>query len=297
MSHRNRTYSYIFIFCLMGISLIFSPLFCSGAEAATSSEAITAEEISAEEISRLFHEANSMFRDANKLSLTDPEKAAALYKKSILRFERIIKEGGIENGKLYYNIGNIYFRIKDIGRAVLNYRRAEQYIGNDMNLQKNLEFARNTRKDQIEEKQETKILKTVFFWHYDLSAKTRLILLTLSFGWLWVFAAARLFIKRLFIKKPFLKWAISLTAALSILLAGSLIIEYITRQQSIPGVVISQEVIARKGNSESYEKSFKESLHAGTEFTLLEHRGNWLQVELPDARTCWLPAADVELVR
>ena len=233
-----------------------------------------------------------MFNEANKLSLSDPEKATFLYQKSILRFERIIKDGDIENGKIYYNIANIYFRIKDIGRAILNYRRAEQYIGNDMNLQKNLEFARNTRKDQIEEKQETKVLKTVFFWHYDLSAKTRLILFTVSFGLLWIFAAARLFVK-----KSFLKWAISLTAALSILLAGSLIIEYITRQQSIPGVVISQEVTARKGNSESYEKSFKESLHAGTEFMVLENRGNWFRVELPDARNCWVPASDVELVR
>ncbi len=287
MSLRNRTYTFIFIFCLMGISVILSQIFCSGAEAAKSSEAITAEEISS-----LFHEANSMFSQANKLSLSDPEKATSLYKKSILRFERIIKDGGIENGKLYYNIGNIYFRIKDIGRAILNYRKAAQYIGNDINLQKNLQFARNTRKDQIEEKQETKVLKTVFFWHYDLSAKTRLILFTISFGLLWLFAAARIFIK-----KPFFKWAISITAALSIMFTASLLIEYITLQKSIPGVIISQEVIARKGNSESYKKSFREPLHAGTEFTILENRGNWFRVELPDARTCWVPASDIEQVR
>jgi hypothetical protein len=83
----------------------------------------------------------------------------------------------------------------------------------------------------------------------------------------------------------------------SVLLAGSLLFEYLMLQKSIPGVIITQEVVARKGNSESYKKSFKDPLHAGTEFNLLKHRGNWLQVELPDARTCWLPATDVELVR
>jgi tetratricopeptide (TPR) repeat protein len=233
-----------------------------------------------------------MFAEADKLAVSDPEKATALYKKSILRFERIIKEGGIENGKLYYDLGNIYFRTKDIGRAILNYRRAEQYIGNDVNLQQNLEFARNTRKDHIEEKQQTKILKTLFFWHYDFSAKTRLILFTVSFILLWFFS-----IICIFIKKPFFKWSISITAAASVLFAGSLLIDYVTFKKSIPGVIISQEVVARKGNSESYKKSFKDPLHAGTEFTLLEHRGNWLQVELPDARTCWLPASDVEVVR
>ncbi len=280
------TYKLAVISTLLFIGLLFNTYLCA-AENSGSSEYITAEEIS-----RLFHEANSLFAEADKLAVSDPEKATALYKKSILRFDRIIKEGGIENGKLYYNIGNIYFRTKDIGRAILNFRRAEQYIGNDVNLQQNLEFARNTRKDQIEEKQQTKILKTLFFWHYDFAAKTRLILFTVSFILLWIFS-----IWYIFIKKSFFKWSISITAAMSVLFAGSLLIDYVSLQKSIPGVIISQEVVARKGNSESYKKSFKDPLHAGTEFKLIEHRGNWLQVELPDARTCWLPASDVELVR
>jgi tetratricopeptide (TPR) repeat protein len=283
---KKLTYTLSIISTLLFIGLFFNPYLCAAENPGAP------ESISTEEISRLFHEANSMFAEADKLAVSDPEKATALYKKSILRFERIIKEGGIENGKLYYDLGNIYFRTKDIGRAILNYRRAEQYIGNDVNLQQNLEFARNTRKDHIEEKQQTKILKTLFFWHYDFSAKTRLILFTVSFILLWFFS-----IICIFIKKPFFKWSISITAAASVLFAGSLLIDYVTFKKSIPGVIISQEVVARKGNSESYKKSFKDPLHAGTEFTLLEHRGNWLQVELPDARTCWLPASDVELVR
>jgi len=273
-----------FIFCLIAVSFNLLPYSPSMAEAA--------ETITDDEISRLFHEANNLFAQANGVATSDPVKAKDLYQKSIMRFERIIKAGNIENGKLYYNIGNIYFRIKDIGRAILNYRRAEQYIANDVNLQKNLEFARNTRKDKIEEKQKTKILKTVFFWHYDLSSKIRLILFTAAFGLLWMFAAARVFIKR-----QFFSCAISITAAFSLMFAGSLIIEHAILQSTIPGVIISEKLIARKGNSASYEKSFKDPLHAGTEFTVLENRTSWLQVELPDARTCWVKAEDVELTR
>ena len=290
MIHRNLTYMFTFMLIFMGINIFTSHCCAEISNVAESSK--TSVTISAEEISRLFHEANSMFAKADKLALSDPKKARSLYQKSILRFDRIIKQGDIENGKLYYNIGNIYFRTKNIGRAILNYRRAERYIENDINLQKNLEFARNTRKDQIEEKQETKILKTIFFWHYDLSSKTRLILFTIPFGLLWFFAAARLFIK-----KPFFKWMISVTAVISLLFAGSLAVEYLTFKKSIAGVIISQKVIARKGNSESYEKSFREPLHAGTEFKILEHRGRWFQIELPDSRTCWLPTSDVEQVR
>jgi tetratricopeptide (TPR) repeat protein len=243
-------------------------------------------------ISELYEEANELFRQANELSVQSPEKAKDLYEKSALRYERIIQEGGIKNGKLYYNLGNAYFRIKDIGRAILNYRRAEQYIPDDPNLKQNLEYAREKRLDQIDENQETKVLKTLFFWHYDLSTKIRVVLFAVSFIILWSSASIRIFIK-----KSFLKYFIVTSIILSIFLSGSLIAEEASFRNNRPGVIISNEVIARKGNSETYEPSFKDPLHSGTEFTVLEERGNWYRVELVDARTCWVPSNDVEMVR
>ena len=244
------------------------------------------------EVSQLFHEANQYFARANQAASSDPDKAADLYQKSLLRYRKIIDQGNIQNGKLYYNIGNIYFKTKDIGRAMLNYKKAEKYLGNDINLQKNLAFARQMRQDKIDVKQETKILNTVFFWHYDLSSKTRLFLFFGIFCLVWLFAGIRIFVKR-----PFFKGAAAVTGALSVMFAASLGVEYIARENTIEGVVISEKSVARKGNSVSYEPSFTNPLHAGTEFTVLDDRGTWIQVQLPDDRTCWLPAADVELVQ
>ena len=62
-------------------------------------------------------------------------------------------------------------------------------------------------------------------------------------------------------------------------------------------MVLAEEVIARKGDSDTYEASFQDPLHAGTEFVLVEERGHWIHVELPDGRRCWLPSRDVGLVR
>lgn len=249
-------------------------------------------ELSPEEISDLYSQAKELFRSADALASTDAQEAMVLYKRAAMRFERIVREGGIQNGKLYYNIGNIYFRTRDIGRAILNYRRAQQYIPNDPNLQQNLDFARSRRLDRVEEKQETRILKTLFFWHYDLATRTRVFVFSFSFMLLWVFAATRIFLR-----KAFLAWCIAFAAALSVLFAVSLVSEFAHLEGTRPGVVISSEVIARKGNSETYQPSFKEPLHAGTEFALLEDRGSWYHIELPDARRCWVPDDDVELVR
>ena len=49
-------------------------------------------------------------------------------------------------------------------------------------------------------------------------------------------------------------------------------------------------MIARKGDGDTYEPSFKEPLHAGAEFKLMENRGEWYQVELADGQRCWIPS-------
>ncbi len=282
ISHvRNISFSLIMIFTFF--ACLFSGIFITD---------LNAKELDRAAITDLYSQAKDLFRQADRKSASSPEEAVSLYKKAAMRYERLIKEGGIKNGKIYYNLGNIYFRLNDIGRAILNYRKAEQYIPNDSNLRQNLDYARQKRIDKIGEKQETKVLKTLFFWHYDLSVRTRIILFTIFFSLIWIFAGLRIFFKR-----PFLFWCITVSAFFSILLTGSLVIAEYNLKEIRPGVIISAETTARKGNSETYEPSFKEPLHAGTEFTLLEKRGNWYRIELPDSRTCWVPSNDVEMVR
>jgi tetratricopeptide (TPR) repeat protein len=249
-------------------------------------------ELSKTEIADLFSQGKELFRQANEIAASKPLEARDLYRKAALRFERITREGGVQNGKLHYNIGNAYFRINDFGRAILNYRRAEQFIPNDPNLQQNLESARKRRTDRIEEQQKTKVLKTVFFWHYDLSARTRSTIFTIAFLALWGCAAARLFFPR-----PFLKWIIGVSAVFSVIFLASILVELSNLKQHRPGVILAQEVVARKGDSDTYQPSFKEPLHAGTEFIMVEDRGDWLHLELIDSRRCWIPAKAAGLVR
>ena len=253
---------------------------------------LRAESLDEAQVADLYAQAKDFFRQANELAAVSPAQAEDLYGKAAMRYERIIREGGVQNGKLYYNLGNVYFRLKDLGRAILNYRRAEQYIPNDPNLKQNLDYAREKRLDDIEEKQETKVLKTLFFWHYDLSTKGRIIIFSVCSIMLWTAAVIRIFSRA-----SYLRWCITVSFILSLLLAGSLLAEELSLRNSRPGVVISGEVVARKGNSDTYEPSFKDPLHSGTEFTLIEDRGSWYQIELADARTCWVHSKDVELVR
>jgi len=134
-----------------------------------------------EQIHTLFSQSNDAFRQANSV-VDDAGKADALYEKAILGYEKIIREGRIENPKLYYNLANAYLLRDDVGMAILNYRRAEKLDKSDSNIQKNLAFARSRRIDKVEPKTETRILHTLAFWHYDFSMKTKLIISCICFA-------------------------------------------------------------------------------------------------------------------
>jgi len=273
---------------LMLIFLLLLPL---SSRPASAGERLPQDEKQAH-IRKMFDRANELFSQAEAQSGTDPDKARPLFRQAALGYERLIAQGGIENGRLYYNIGNAWFQAEDVGRAILNYRKALQYIPNDPNLRQNLEYARNKRLDSIEVPQKTKVFQTLFFWHYDLSTPMKIRVFGILFTILWAVAGIRRLLNR-----PVFGWPFLLAFALTVLMGGSLIAEAVILRQVKPGVVLDPSVIARKGNSENYAPSFTEPLHAGTEFELVEQRGTWYYIRLPDGRTCWVPAISAGLVR
>ena len=84
-------------------------------------------------------------------------------------------------------------------------------------------------------------------------------------------------------------------AAVSLLLAASLGVDAFEETRVRSGVILAEEMIARKGDSATYQPSFKDPLHAGTEFTLVEERKGWYHIELADGRRCWIPDSAAEL--
>ena len=117
-------------------------------------------------------EADKLFNAGNDLASSDYEAAQTQWRKAAELLEAEANSG-LRNGPLFYNLGNIYFRLGDIGRAILNYRKAECYMPGDANLMRNLSIARRMRKDKVEIQESTRVMKTLFFWHYDFSVSAR----------------------------------------------------------------------------------------------------------------------------
>jgi uncharacterized integral membrane protein len=243
-----------------------------------------------EQIYSLYNQANQHFRQGN--STKDPDQAERLYEKAILNFEKIIDHGQVENAKLYYNLANTYFLYGQLGKAILNYRKAAKIDDSDENIQKNLAFARSKRIDRIAVKTEKRILQTLFFWHYDFPLKTKFLLTCILFGIICICITAAIW------SGGSTLWTVSavICGILMLCFLTSVALEYKTQASKVCGVITVKDVIARQGDGGNYPPSFKEPLHEGTEFDLLEGRPDWFHIKLSDGSKGWIPEDSAELI-
>src|ERR1041384_470335 len=95
----------------------------------------------------------SIFSQANDL-LQKGEKAYEKkeYKKAIEAYEMLLKEG-YTSSKLYYNLGNSYYRNNQLGKAIYNYELAKKIDPNDEDVKNNLTLAYAKTIDKIEVKE------------------------------------------------------------------------------------------------------------------------------------------------
>ena len=248
-------------------------------------------ELSEQDCYSEFRKANDLFRRGNE-AVGSSGEAERLYSQAILHYEKIVNEGGIKNAKLYYDLGNSYLLKDDVGMAILNYRRALRLEPTNHDIHKNLNFARGRRIDTVEVKTQKRLLQTLFFWHYDFSVKARFFTACVFFAILFIALTVMLWIGR--------RGGLVLICVAAGILAscfyGSVAIEYLGQANRLCGVITSSSVTARQGDGMNYPVSFKTDLHAGTEFDLVEHRSGWMNIELSDGSTGWVPDKSAELL-
>ncbi|MEN8141444.1 MAG: hypothetical protein ABFR97_09505 [Thermodesulfobacteriota bacterium] len=230
--------------------------------------------------------AADFFQEA--LAQADPAEAAALFHKALWRYERLYAEYG--QPQLAYNIGNTYVHLGELGRAIVNYRRAAARLPGDDNVRHNLAHARSLRQGQHGENGAASAL----FWspwrNWLASSDLALRLLAGTYLAFWLVLAAWFRWRRGF-------WArLTMGLGLLTLVMASALAWQRLRPEPAAGVVVVAELVARQGDGRTYEPSFAEPLADGTEFILLARRDRWLQVELLGGESCWLPARGCELL-
>lgn len=252
--------------------------------------AVCASELTDDQRLHALLEAQQSFDRGAELRRTNPAESAAAFRAARDRF-RLVIESGVRNGRLYYNLANACLQLGEIGPAILNYRRAERLRPGDGRIEANLRYARELRRNRIDVSAERALLRTLFFWHYGSRSTTRFGAAAALYVLLWMLVFARLYVGR--IKWG---WAIAPTLLIFALLAGSVAVDALGAGRVREGVILADDVAARKGNGDGFEPQFNEKLHGGVEFRLIEQRGSWMHIELPDRKSGWIRAGDAELL-
>jgi tetratricopeptide (TPR) repeat protein len=209
----------------------------------------------------------------------DRAKTPADFQKAALMYQELIEDGAV-SGAVYYNEGNAWMRANQPGRAIAAYRQAQRYEPRDPYLEANLQYALGPAAPTGRP-----IVETLMFWQNWLSYPEKFYAAAVCAGLTFLIAVAALFTAwQQLVRRLLLAGAV--VTIVAIVSAGYdwYRFDYVTH-----GVITQADVVARKGNAESYEPALNEQLGEGTEFRLLESRGDWLLIRLGGGQEGWIP--------
>jgi len=243
-----------------------------------------------------FDAANQDFEQGRKLAVLHPEQAQKLYAQAILKYEQLAQQPDSATSSLYENLANTYFVVGDRGRAVLNYHRSLTEHPLNQNVLHSLDYMRNDSIDALEFSMMQKVNKVLLSWHH-WPIWLRFSCFIIAHLVFWGLLAVAVYKRSLWVHRSRGSRACVLIAGVcSVAFALSLLSTHWRWGNPVDAVIIEKEVTARQGNGVIYDNAFTTVLHAGTEFSIIEQRGDWFHAELLNGDKCWLPERAVELV-
>ena len=237
----------------------------------------------------LFAEAQATFDQG--LLLSGQKKRMSMLKAAQL-FLTVHRKYQVENGFLFFNIGNAYYEAGELGKAILYYRRAQRLIPGSPELEYNMNLARQDLNVPIlTENWWDSLKKGLFFWHFMFDFNTRKVAFMAAFGLFWAALTVGIFNRHILIKTLSIFLLI-----VSLGLGGSYAISTYDHYFSKAGILIDAKTEVRKGPSKSYEKFYEQPLPGGMEFKLLDEQGQWWKIELPNGDQCWMESRSGKLI-
>jgi tetratricopeptide (TPR) repeat protein len=214
------------------------------------------------------------------------------YLEAAAGYEAIIRYG-IDNSDLYYNLGNAYFKHGDLGRAILNYRRAYRLAPRDPDILTNLTIARAQTVDRLDVDNEGTLANLVQMAEEWLTLREAAFLALA----LWLILCGLAVIA---ILQPRRRrwWATGIVVIGFFLLVGlaSMFNRYYTERVYPPAVIVAQKVDVTSGPGGTDQYLVEFDLHSGAEVQLLESRPGWRRISLSGNLQGWVPEETVELV-
>lgn len=220
------------------------------------------------------------------------QKAARFYEQgsfdSAISCYRGVIETGTENGDIYYNLGNAYFRANNIGMARLSYEKAMTFSPSDPDIKANVTFLKSRQIDAIVMAPQGFLAAILSRAHNLLPLNRELWVLLILWTLVLAFASMLLFAGR-----HMRLWFIYGIAILGFLIlpigisAGAKLYSSETIHEAI---VLAPTVDAKNQPSGTIVLF---SAHEGTKFRIRQSLDNWSLVSLENGVSGWVPDASL----
>lgn len=208
---------------------------------------------------------------------------------SAAHYYELIAASRPHNAELYYNLGNVYYRLNKIAPAVLNYERALQIDPGHKDAQDNLAIT------QVRISHQIAVTDDIFFvtwWHKLTSA-------TMAGNW-----AAIAFVCFLVAVATF--WLRRYRGSnLPMQLPGVFVFFFVCAAifglSAAANVASSHKAVISENdtplmNYQQLKGKPAALIPEGTTVRIISDDGQWLEVRLPDSRTGWVQASQAEKV-
>ena len=196
-------------------------------------------------------------------------------------------ETGIENGHIYYNLGNAYYRLGDLGRAILFYERARLLLPRDDDLLFNLSHARNQAVDAIGDVGTFSL--TDFLGLDSLNLYEAFLVFTIFNFFFFFILGTRLY------KKTEWSFYLSIFLVIFIGIGGCMLaLKWYEFTNDNRAVVLSDEVEVRAGPDPGDTVLFK--IHEGTVVHHERSEGDWGLLHLSKDKRGWVESKQLERI-
>ncbi len=228
----------------------------------------------------------SFFEEGNQLYLSGD------FTNALDRYLQVV-EDGYRSAPLYYNLGNTYFKLGDIGYSILYYERALRLDRGHADVRANLELARSLTTDDIIPLP-TFWMVRAWSWWVHLLAPT---LLHWTVGVLYVTTIMGVTINLLgrgalvVLGRRIAQMAVALLVVFGINLAA----QWLSAGQPQEAVILADEVLVQSAPSD--DRSLQVfTIHTGTKVRVDQLSGDWAEIVLEDGKVGWINTGAFEII-
>ena len=204
-------------------------------------------------------------------------------------YEKLLAEG-YKDATVYYNLGNCYYKQNILGRAIINYERAQRIQPQDEDIAHNLKLANLQVADKIEAVPQLGIITT---WQNFIGSHS-------AQGWgLWALAAIWLafIVFALYLFTGFKKLSSAIGTVLIILSIAFVSLAFARQNvanDSGEAVLIVAESYVKSAPDDKSTNVFM--IHEGVKVQLLDHVNGWHKIRLADGKVGWVEATHFEKI-